>query len=163
MCLDVSHIFILFFFFFPLSVCITSIFCVCTCVLLWHLPCCLCSVTELVYLEWSELSPAVPVMLHSSGHILYTLSICSKPVCVCVCMLACAHARICTVKACNCKPHPATLDQDFCLSHQQYPQEKAEAACVCSCACFTGGCVNVSKLMDCILNRVTVWASKKLI
>lgn len=76
-------------------------------------------------------------------------------VCVCVCM--CAY-----VKACNCKPHPATSDQVFCLSHQQYPEEKAEAACVCSCACFTGACVNVWKLMDCILKGVTVWTSKKL-
>lgn len=137
---------------FPLSVCITSIHCVCACVLLWHLPRCLCSVTELVYFEWSELSPAVPVMHHSSGHILRTLSICSRPVCV----------RICTVKAWNCKLHSATLDQVFCLSHQQYPEEKAEAAYVCSCACFTGGCVNVWKLMDCILKEVTVWTSKKL-
>lgn len=145
------------FVFFLLSVCITSIHCVCTCVLLWHLPRRLCPVTELVYFEQSELSPAVPVMHHSSGYILHTLSICSSPVCVCLCV------RIRTVKACNCKPHPATLDQVFCLSHQQYPEEKAEAACVCSCACFTGGCVNVWKLMDCILKGVTAWTSKKLI
>ena len=119
------------------------------------LPRCLCTVTELVYLEWSELSTAVPVMHHSSGHILPTLSICSRPAwCVCVCVHACVCAY---VKACNCNPHPATSDQVFSLSHQQYAAEKAEAACVQVSLMVVS---KFEKRWTVLLKGVTVWISK---
>lgn len=101
---------------FPLSCSGAGIHCVCT-----HfntLAHCLCTVTELVYFEWSELSTAVSVMHHSSGHILPTLSICSRPA-FCVCMHIFKLANVILTLL-----HEAKL-------HQQYSEEKAESAYVC--------------------------------
>ena len=67
-------------------------------------------------------------------------------VCVCVCVYA-------YVKACNCNPHPATSDQVFSLSHQQYAAEKAEAACVCRFLWWL--CQSLRS--DGLLKGVTVW------
>ena len=118
------------------------------------LPCCLSTVTELVYLEWSELSTAVLVMHHSSGHILPTLSICSRPVlCVCVrvCVCVCVRAY---VKACISNPHPSTSDQVFSVT-SAIPRGKGwSCMCVLVFMCHWWLCLS---LMDCLWKRVTVW------
>lgn len=104
-----------------------------------------------VSLAQLSLSCIIPLVTSS---LLYPSAQGLRGVCVCVCVHACVCAY---VKACNCNPHPATSDQVFSLSHQQYAAEKAEAACVQVSLMVVS---KFEKRWTVLLKGVTVWISK---